>query len=275
MSTELISQRYAGLDLWPTRDAVQAMLEGQLAAAAAVQSQAQAIAAAAEAAADRLRGDTGRLVYIGAGTSGRLAVQDGVELGPTYDWPEDRTLYLLAGGARGAEGGERVGRAAAGALAIGDGHVIILGDPVAETERIERRVGYREAPADAIAVLVDVFLVLLRLGGRIGAGALLALRTLDDRAHALPRLGRRLDRLDALALLRRYAVEERMLEGEAIVHAHEALGPWTHLLVPARGSAVRVAIAAIRALRERLGDAVARDPAAARLARPRRDPVWG
>ena len=110
MSTELISQRYAGLDLWPTPDAVQAMLEGQLAAAAAVQSQAQAIAAAAEAAADRLRGDAGRLVYIGAGTSGRLAVQDGVELGPTYDWPEDRTLYLLAGGLdamlTGVEGAE-------------------------------------------------------------------------------------------------------------------------------------------------------------------------
>ena len=83
MSTEQISARYAGLDLWPTRDAVQAMLEGQLAAAAAVQSQAGAIAAAAEAAAGRLRGDAGRLIYIGAGTSGRLAVQDGVELGPT------------------------------------------------------------------------------------------------------------------------------------------------------------------------------------------------
>lgn len=110
MSTELISQRYTGLDLWPTRDAVQAMIEGQLAAAAAVQSQTHAIAAAAEAAADRLRGDTGRLVYIGAGTSGRLAVQDGVELGPTYDWPEDRTLYLLAGGLdamlTGVEGAE-------------------------------------------------------------------------------------------------------------------------------------------------------------------------
>lgn len=110
MSTELISQRYAGLDLWPTQDAVQAMLEGQLAAAAAVQSQAQAIADAAEAAADRLRSDAGRLVYIGAGTSGRLAVQDGVELGPTYDWPEERTLYLLAGGLdamlTGVEGAE-------------------------------------------------------------------------------------------------------------------------------------------------------------------------
>ena len=98
MSTELISPRFAGLDLWPTGDAVQAMLEGQLAAAAAVQSQAGAIAAAAEAAADRLRRGEGRLVYIGAGTSGRLAVQDGVELGPTYDWGEESTLYFLAGG---------------------------------------------------------------------------------------------------------------------------------------------------------------------------------
>ena len=112
MSTELISARYAGLDLWPTHDAVQAMLEGQLAAAAAIQSQAGAVAAAAEAAAARLRGG-GRLVYIGAGTSGRLAVLDGVELGPTYDWGEDRTVYLLAGGmeamltsVEGAEDGE-------------------------------------------------------------------------------------------------------------------------------------------------------------------------
>ena len=121
MSTEQISARYAGLDLWPTRDAVQAMLEGQLAAAAAVQSQAGAIAAAAEAAAGRLRGDAGRLIYIGAGTSGRLAVQDGVELGPTYDWPEARTLYLLAGGLdamlTGVEGAEDDGAAAEAEIA--------------------------------------------------------------------------------------------------------------------------------------------------------------
>ncbi len=97
MSTELISSRYGDLDLWPTGDAVQAMLEGQLAAAAAVQSQVAAIAAAADAAADRL-GGKGRLVYVGAGTSGRLAVQDGVELGPTYNWGSDRLVYALAGG---------------------------------------------------------------------------------------------------------------------------------------------------------------------------------
>jgi N-acetylmuramic acid 6-phosphate etherase len=46
---------------------------------------------------ERLR-DRGRLVYIGAGTSGRLAVQDGAELIPTFGWPEDRLLLLIAGG---------------------------------------------------------------------------------------------------------------------------------------------------------------------------------
>lgn len=119
MTTELISSRYADLDLWRTEDAVRAMLEGQLAAAAAVQSQAGAIAAAAEAAADRLRSGIGRLIYAGAGTSGRLAVQDGVELGPTYDWPEQRAIYALAGGmdalltsVEGAEDDEAAGKAA-------------------------------------------------------------------------------------------------------------------------------------------------------------------
>jgi N-acetylmuramic acid 6-phosphate etherase len=98
--TETVSARYATLDLWPTADAVEAMLEGQLAAAAAVRSATGIIAAAAEAAADRLRGGQGRLIYAGAGTSGRIAVQDGVELGPTFDWPESRLHYLLAGGAQ-------------------------------------------------------------------------------------------------------------------------------------------------------------------------------
>ena len=45
----------------------------------------------------RLR-ERGRLVYAGAGTSGRLAVQDGAELTPTFGWPNDRLLLLIAGG---------------------------------------------------------------------------------------------------------------------------------------------------------------------------------
>jgi N-acetylmuramic acid 6-phosphate etherase len=101
LSTEDISARFADLDLWATHEAVQAMLEGQLAAAAAVQSQAERIARAAEDAAARLKGPNGRLIYVGAGTSGRIAAMDGVELGPTFDWGGEQVAYLLAGG-RGA-----------------------------------------------------------------------------------------------------------------------------------------------------------------------------
>ena len=58
---------------------------------------------------DRLR-RSGRLVYAGAGTSGRLAVQDGAELMPTFSWPRDRLLLLIAGGeeamVRAVEGAE-------------------------------------------------------------------------------------------------------------------------------------------------------------------------
>lgn len=98
MSTEDVSSRFADLDLWPTHQVVQAMLEGQLAAAAAVQSQAALIAKAAEDAAARLKGPNGRLIYVGAGTSGRIAAIDGVELGPTFDWGGERVATLLAGG---------------------------------------------------------------------------------------------------------------------------------------------------------------------------------
>lgn len=39
-----------------------------------------------------------RLIYVGAGTSGRVGVQDGVELIPTFGWPKSRIAYLMAGG---------------------------------------------------------------------------------------------------------------------------------------------------------------------------------
>lgn len=41
---------------------------------------------------------TTRLIYCGAGTSGRIAVQDGVELTPTFGWPKTKIDFLLAGG---------------------------------------------------------------------------------------------------------------------------------------------------------------------------------
>jgi N-acetylmuramic acid 6-phosphate etherase len=73
------------------------MLEGQMAAIAAIPDADPRHRRAAEAAAERL-GATGRLVFVGAGTSGRLAVQDGTELHPTFGWPMERMVFLMAGG---------------------------------------------------------------------------------------------------------------------------------------------------------------------------------
>ena len=97
MDTERPSPRYAGIDVWEPLDALDAMIDGQLAAVAAVRAARRQILEAALAMETRLR-DGGRIVYAGAGTSGRLAVQDGAELMPTFSWPEDRLLLLLAGG---------------------------------------------------------------------------------------------------------------------------------------------------------------------------------
>lgn len=97
MLTEQISERYVDLDSWSTDEMVEAMYEGQLAAAAAVRSALPAITAAVEDAAPALKRG-GRLVYIGAGTSGRIGVQDGSELPPTYDWAPERLVFLMAGG---------------------------------------------------------------------------------------------------------------------------------------------------------------------------------
>jgi N-acetylmuramic acid 6-phosphate etherase len=109
MSTEGKSSRYSGIDLWQADEIVEAMIEGQFDAVAAARAARGALQQAAIAMEARLR-FRGRLVYAGAGTSGRLAVQDGAELMPTFSWPEDRLVMLIAGGrealVRSVEGAE-------------------------------------------------------------------------------------------------------------------------------------------------------------------------
>jgi N-acetylmuramic acid 6-phosphate etherase len=97
MTTEHRSTRYEDLDAWQSLDILSALFEGQLSAVAAVRSAVPAIAAAAEVAVERLRLG-GRLVYVGAGTSGRIGVQDGAELSPTFNWPDERVVFAMAGG---------------------------------------------------------------------------------------------------------------------------------------------------------------------------------
>jgi N-acetylmuramic acid 6-phosphate etherase len=97
MGTERHSPRYSAIDVWSPADILDAMIEGQFAAVASVRAARPALEEAALAIESRLR-DGGRLAYAGAGTSGRLAVQDGAELTPTFSWPKERLLLLIAGG---------------------------------------------------------------------------------------------------------------------------------------------------------------------------------
>lgn len=96
--TEQRLQRYRDADLWPVEESLAAMLDSQMAAYHAVRSAMPSVVRAVEQAITRLSEHYGRLIYAGAGASARLAVQDGVELYPTFGWPMDRLEFCIAGG---------------------------------------------------------------------------------------------------------------------------------------------------------------------------------
>ena len=125
--TEGTDPRLTAIDQWPPGAILSALWEGQLAAVAAVGPALPALERAAAAALPRLQAG-GRLAYAGAGTSGRIAAQDGAELAPTFGW--DRLVLLIAGGPtalmHAAEGAEdRTDTAAADAASLGPGDVLI------------------------------------------------------------------------------------------------------------------------------------------------------
>src|SRR4051812_3915181 len=97
LKTELPSGRHPDLDQYATLDLVRAFTEDQVQAANVVHAAAPQIARAIDAAAPRIAAGGG-LIYAGAGTSGRLGVLDSVELFPTFSWPKERAIALIAGG---------------------------------------------------------------------------------------------------------------------------------------------------------------------------------
>jgi N-acetylmuramic acid 6-phosphate etherase len=119
LPTETASPRFADIENWSSTDLLDGMVEGQFAAIAAVRAAQPAIARAIDAATARLAAG-GRLIYAGAGTSGRLAALDAAELPPTFSWPYERAVPIMAGGEpallRAAEGAEDDREAARQAL---------------------------------------------------------------------------------------------------------------------------------------------------------------
>ncbi len=132
LKTEMPSNLHTELDAYAVPDLISAFVNDQLEAVRAVQSAANEIAAAVEAAVPRLEAG-GRLIYVGAGTSGRLGLLDSVELYPTFSWPKERAVALLAGGnqavfeaVEGAEDNMEQGAADIAAAATGPNDVVLL-----------------------------------------------------------------------------------------------------------------------------------------------------
>ena len=109
LNTETPSARHPALDTYASAELVMAFVDDQFDAVRAVQAAAPSLARAVDAALPRIRAG-GRLIYVGAGTSGRLGLLDSVELYPTFSWPPERAKALLAGGPpalyRAVEGAE-------------------------------------------------------------------------------------------------------------------------------------------------------------------------
>jgi N-acetylmuramic acid 6-phosphate etherase len=129
--TEFHRADRADLDLRSTLELVELINAEDATVAGAVHGIAGELAAAIDAVSERLaRG--GRLVYAGAGSSGRLALVDAAEVGPTFGVPAGQVVALVAGGPaaaataqEAAEDDEAAGAADVVELAVGPDDAVV------------------------------------------------------------------------------------------------------------------------------------------------------
>ncbi|HLW60370.1 MAG TPA: N-acetylmuramic acid 6-phosphate etherase [bacterium] len=130
-ATEAINPRTRNLDLLPVLDQARLMNAEDREVPAAVAAVVPQIAEAVGRIADALRRG-GRLLYVGAGTSGRLAVLDAAECPPTFGTPPDLVQAVLAGGAgavaqaaEGVEDDTRGGEREIDARSVGPDDIVV------------------------------------------------------------------------------------------------------------------------------------------------------
>jgi N-acetylmuramic acid 6-phosphate etherase len=99
LRTEQVDSKFHLLDEMSVSDLLQAMNESDVEVPKAVAIALPNIERAIDAIIRRML-QGGRLIYIGAGTSGRLGVLDAAECGPTFSVTDDQVLAFIAGGDR-------------------------------------------------------------------------------------------------------------------------------------------------------------------------------
>lgn len=109
LTTESINPVTTDIDVSDTRRMVAMLNAEDKSVAFAVEAELEYVAQAVDLLADRLRAG-GRLIYVGAGTSGRLGIVDASEMPPTYGTNPEQILGVIAGGQgavfRSVEGAE-------------------------------------------------------------------------------------------------------------------------------------------------------------------------
>lgn len=97
LTTETINEATRNIDTLTSLEMVTLINQEDKKVAEAITAELPRIAAAVDAIAERVS-NGGRLIYCGAGSSGRIGVIDAVELKPTYSVNPDQAFGLLAGG---------------------------------------------------------------------------------------------------------------------------------------------------------------------------------
>ena len=109
LNTEAIDSRYADIDALSTAELLREFNESDKSVPRAVEKAIPVIADSVDAITERMK-KGGRLIYIGAGTSGRLGVLDASECIPTFSIHQGLVIALIAGGdhalRNGVEGAE-------------------------------------------------------------------------------------------------------------------------------------------------------------------------
>lgn len=130
-TTEAVNPRTREIDQLPTERIVELILEEEAQVIPAVFAERAALAALAEVVVERFQRG-GRLVYVGAGTSGRLGMLDAIECLPTYGLEPGRIIALVAGGpaaltgpVEAAEDDEAAGARDLAAVAVGSEDVVL------------------------------------------------------------------------------------------------------------------------------------------------------
>ena len=97
LTTEAVNPASATIDTLSPVEIVRLMNAEDATIPQAIAKEAESIASAITVITERIRSG-GRLIYIGAGTSGRLGVLDASECPPTFSTPPEMVVGLIAGG---------------------------------------------------------------------------------------------------------------------------------------------------------------------------------